>query len=59
MTRVPDESPHWNEHEADGVVRDLRDQIAAAKRRMQELREGIEAVSGDWSSEPSAETPKA
>jgi len=58
MERVPDESPHWSEREAEGVARDLREQIAAAKRRMQELRDGIEAVSGDWSSGSATETPK-
>jgi hypothetical protein len=57
MNRAPEESPHWNEHDAEGVARDLREQIAAAKRRMQELRDGIEAVSGDWSSGSATETP--
>jgi hypothetical protein len=45
MSSIPPESPSWSEPpDAETVARDLREQLAHAKKRMQEHREQMHAA---------------
>jgi len=45
MSRVPPEPSSWNEAEdAENAARDLREQLAHAKARMQEHRDQMQAA---------------
>lgn len=55
MTSVPDEPVSWPPDDPEAVARDLREQLEAAKARMQEHREQMQAagLSGTSDTSPS------